>query len=213
MNKTNYIHPLIVVLKRAIDIIGAGIGLMLFVPLFPIIALSIKASSPGPVFYTQKRVGCIWLNKVDYFNIIKFRTMRDDAEAETGPVWSEENDPRLTKAGIFLRKTRLDELPQFFNVLAGEMSLIGPRPERPLISDQLDVDIPFYSERTFGVMPGITGLAQVNQGYDRNLDDVRSKLAFDFAYSLTLSHPRLWIVMDIKIVFKTIQVMLMGRGH
>ena len=139
--------------------------------------------------------------------------MRSDAEAKTGPVWAQKNDPRLTKVGIFLRKTRLDELPQFINVIQGDMSLIGPRPERPIISDKLETDIPFYTERTYGVMPGITGLAQVNQGYDEDLEDVRSKLAYDFAYSLSLTKPMQWLAMDTKIIFKTIMVMVLGRGQ
>ena len=213
MKRIIYVHPIISILKRIIDLVGAWMGLIIFLPLFPIIALMIKISSPGPVFYCQQRVGRIWPDDVQHFEMIKFRSMRTDAEAKTGPVWAQKNDPRLTKIGIFLRKTRLDELPQFINVIQGDMSLIGPRPERPMISDKLEIDIPFYTERTYGVMPGITGLAQVNQGYDENLDDVKAKLAFDFAYSLALTKPMHWLAMDTKIVFKTFIVMVLGRGQ
>jgi lipopolysaccharide/colanic/teichoic acid biosynthesis glycosyltransferase len=213
MKRVIYVHPIISIFKRAIDLIGASVGLIIFLPLFPIIALVIKISSPGPVFYCQQRVGRIWPDHVQHFKMIKFRSMRTDAEAKTGPVWAQKNDPRLTRVGIFLRKTRLDELPQFINVIKGEMSLIGPRPERPMISDKLEIDIPFYTERTYGVVPGITGLAQVNQGYDENLDDVRAKLAFDFAYSLSLTKPIHWLAMDAKIMIKTIMVMVLGRGQ
>lgn len=213
MTKTNYIHPNITTGKRAFDIIGASIGLLLTLPLFPFIAVAIKASSPGPIFFKQLRVGRIWSDHIELLYMIKFRTMRVDAETKSGPVWAQKNDPRLTKVGSFLRKTRLDELPQFINVLRGEMSLVGPRPERPGICDKLEHAIPFYIERTYGVTPGITGLSQVNQGYDQTLDDVRSKLAYDLAYSLALSEPKRWLKMELNIIFKTISVMVLGRGQ
>lgn len=213
MNTKNYIHPVIVKAKRVFDITMALLGLVLTLPLFPIIALAIKLTSPGPVFYKQLRVGRIWPQYTELLYIIKFRTMRADAEKGTGPVWATKRDPRITPVGAFLRKTRLDELPQFINVLRGEMSLVGPRPERPGICHKLEADIPFYIERTYGVMPGITGLAQVNQGYDESIEDVRSKLSYDLAYSLTLSEPKRWLHMEMSILFKTIFVMLFGRGQ
>ena len=139
--------------------------------------------------------------------------MRNDAEQITGAVWATENDPRLISIGRFMRKTRLDEIPQFVNVLKGDMSLIGPRPERPSIADNLETEIPFYLERTYGIIPGITGLAQVYQGYDQNLDDVRNKLNYDLAYSLSLSRPMDWIKIECQIIFRTIMVMVCGRGQ
>lgn len=213
MKQFIYVNPSIVVIKRIIDIIGAVVGIIIVLPIVPFIIIAIKLSSAGPVIFTQKRVGRIKPSKVEVFNILKFRTMCVNAEAKTGPVWATKNDPRLTKVGIFLRRTRLDEIPQFINVLKGDMSLIGPRPERPMITKNLEVDIPYYTERTYGVTPGITGLAQVNQGYDENLEDVRSKLAYDLAYSLALTEPKLWLLMDWAIIVKTIKVMFSGRGQ
>jgi len=213
MNNHNYIHPVTNIGKRSLDIIGATIGFLLAMPILPIIILFIKLDSPGPVLFRQTRVGRIWPDRIEHFEMIKFRTMRQDAEQKTGAVWASKNDPRITKVGNFLRKTRLDEIPQFINVLKGDMSLIGPRPERPTISTDLEDHIPFYLERTYGVTPGITGLAQVNQGYDETIEDVRSKLAYDLAYSLSLSKPVSWLSMDISIVVKTVLVMVLGRGR
>jgi lipopolysaccharide/colanic/teichoic acid biosynthesis glycosyltransferase len=150
---------------------------------------------------------------VELFQMIKFRTMVADAEAKTGPVWAGKDDPRITRVGRFLRKTRLDELPQLWNVLKGEMSLIGPRPERPGICHRLEREIPFFAERTYGLAPGITGLAQVNQGYDETLDDVRSKVGYDHGYALALSNPVRWIITDLSIAFRTLSVMAGGRGR
>lgn len=145
--------------------------------------------------------------------MIKFRTMRTDAEAASGATWAAKSDPRITRVGQFLRKTRLDELPQFINVLTGEMSLIGPRPERPGFYQKLENEIPYFVERTYGVTPGITGLAQVNQGYDTCIEDVRSKVGFDHSYALSLSSPLSWLKMDIYIIFRTLVVMVCGRGQ
>jgi len=145
--------------------------------------------------------------------MIKFRTMRSDAELKSGAVWATKSDPRITRVGHLLRKTRLDELPQFINVLRGEMSLIGPRPERPGFYHKLEIEIPFFADRTYGVMPGITGLAQVNQGYDTSIEDVRSKVGFDHRYALALDNPLSWIKMDLDITLRTVMVMLMGRGQ
>ncbi len=199
--------------KRLFDLTGSVVALILLLPILPFIAIAIKLSSPGPVFYKQLRVGKSTPEKMVFFEIIKFRTMYQDAEQRTGAVWATENDPRITPVGRFLRKTRLDEIPQLFNVIRGEMSLIGPRPERPSFYSKLENAIPFFADRTYGVMPGITGLAQVNQGYDTCIDDVRRKVGFDHSYALSLRSLRSWLAMDIDIITRTIIVMFDGRGR
>ncbi|UPQ89192.1 sugar transferase [Vibrio sinaloensis] len=206
-------HYSIWLAKRLFDLFGALFALLLFSPLMPFIALAIKVSSPGPVFYKQLRVGKSTPDKMMFFEIIKFRTMYQDAEQRTGAVWATENDPRITPVGRFLRKTRLDEIPQLFNVVKGDMSLIGPRPERPSFYHKLETAIPYFADRTYGVMPGITGLAQVNQGYDTCIDDVRRKVGFDHSYALSLCSLRSWLSMDLSIITKTIIVMFDGRGR
>ncbi|MEZ8195733.1 sugar transferase [Vibrio cortegadensis] len=211
MNTTN--RNTISTAKRVFDCIGAFIGLILFMPLFPIIALMIVLTSPGPVFYRQMQVGKSTPEQMALFDIIKFRTMYQDAESRSGAVWATENDPRITPVGRFLRKTRLDEIPQLFNVLSGDMSLIGPRPERPTFYQKLETAIPYFADRTYGVLPGITGLAQVNQGYDTCLDDVRRKVGFDHSYALSLSSLSSWFSTDISILTRTIMVMVDGRGR
>src|SRR5882672_7091413 len=157
--------------KRTIDVLMAVTGLVLTLALFPFLVLAIYIDSPGPIFYKQRRAGA--LKNTDArgrcvfstFDMLKFRTMRPDAEKFTGAVLASENDPRVTRVGRILRKTRLDELPQFWNVLRGEMSLVGPRPERPELLENLALAIPFFEERMRNVKPGITGLAQVSLGY------------------------------------------------
>lgn len=213
MKNSSFINPSILVIKRSIDLAFSIISLLVTLPLLVLIALVIKVSSPGPVFYCQLRVGKVRLGEIKHFNMIKFRTMVNNAEASTGAVWAIGNDTRLTTIGRLLRKTRLDELPQFINVIKGEMSLIGPRPERPEIVKKLEKEIPFYSERTYEMTPGITGLAQVYQGYDTCVDDVRSKIAYDFAYSLSLTKLDRWLLMDLKIILKTLFIMVLGRGQ
>lgn len=213
MNTHMDINPITAKAKRAMDIVLSMIGLTLTLPLFPMIALAIKLDSPGPVFYRQLRIGRATPECSLLFFMIKFRTMRTDAEAASGATWAAKSDPRITRVGRFLRKTRLDELPQFFNVLTGEMSLIGPRPERPGFYQKLENEIPYFVERTYGVTPGITGLAQVNQGYDTCIEDVRSKVGFDHSYALSLSSPLSWLKMDIYIIFRTLVVMVCGRGQ
>ncbi|QIA63639.1 sugar transferase [Vibrio astriarenae] len=198
--------------KRCFDLVGAIVGLALFLPIFPIIALAIVSTSKGPVFYQQTRVGKSTPEHMALFEIIKFRTMYQDAEAKSGAAWATDNDPRITPVGRFLRKTRLDELPQLFNVLKGEMSLIGPRPERPVFYTTLEREIPFFADRTYGVLPGITGLAQVNQGYDTSIEDVRSKVGYDHSYALSQGNLINWFKTDMSIVFRTIVVMVDGRG-
>jgi len=159
--------------KRALDVFASSVGLALTIPLYPIIAAVIYAESPGPVLFRQRRAGRLLSPdpgsrnrfRFEEFEMIKFRTMCLDAEAATGAVIAEENDRRVTRVGQFLRHTRLDEIPQFWNVLRGEMSLVGPRPERPEIIVDLALAIPFFEERMRGVKPGLTGLAQVSLGY------------------------------------------------
>ena len=209
----NYQSNVVAIGKRTVDILGASAGLLLTAPLFPLIAVAIKLESPGPVFFRQLRIGAARENRTELFEMIKFRSMRQDAEAGTGAVWASKNDPRITRIGQFLRKTRLDELPQFINVLRGDMSLIGPRPERPGFYQKLETEIPFFAERTVGLRPGITGLAQVKQGYDETIDDVRNKVCFDHAYALRLRRPLGWLKTDIGIAWETIAVMAFGRGR
>jgi len=199
--------------KRASDLTMASIGLLLTSPLFPFIALAIKLDSPGPVFFRQSRIGRVYTDHVEIFNMIKFRTMVSDAEKRGGAVWASKNDSRITRVGLFLRKTRLDELPQLLNVLQGEMSMIGPRPERPGFYQKLERAIPYFAERTYGLLPGITGLAQVNQGYDETIEDVRSKVGYDHRYALSLSSVSGSLKMDASIVWRTIMVMVLGRGQ
>lgn len=208
-----YIPRSVVIGKRAMDI-ACGLGAfavlaVLFVP----IALAIKLTSRGPILYRQLRVGRQSEEATHLFWLLKFRTMYVDAEQRSGAVWAAKNDPRITPVGRFMRKTRLDELPQCFNVLAGEMSVIGPRPERPVFFNRLEGAIPFYTERTYGLKPGITGLAQVNQAYDESIEDVRKKVLYDHAYAARLTSWKEWLWTDLRIVFSTVQVMAMGKGQ
>jgi lipopolysaccharide/colanic/teichoic acid biosynthesis glycosyltransferase len=152
-------------------------------------------------------------DRTELFRMLKFRSMYQDAEARSGAVWATKNDPRVTRVGLFLRKTRLDEIPQLINVLRGDMSLVGPRPERPGFYGKLERAIPFFADRTMGLRPGITGLAQVNQGYDTNLDDVRRKVTFDHAYAMRLAGTWSWLRLDLGIMVRTVTVMATGRGQ
>ncbi|RZP56556.1 sugar transferase [Vibrio vulnificus] len=199
--------------KRLFDLVFTLLALLVTLPLFPLIALAIKVTSKGNIIYKQLRVGRSTPEKMELFEIMKFRTMYCDAESRSGAVWATENDPRITPVGRFLRKTRLDELPQLFNVLKGEMSLIGPRPERPDFYQRLEQEIPYFADRTYGVLPGITGLAQINQGYDTSIEDVRRKVGFDHSYALSLNSFSSWLQTDIAIIVKTIIVMVDGRGR
>jgi exopolysaccharide biosynthesis polyprenyl glycosylphosphotransferase len=177
-------------------------GLIVALPVMALAALAVKLSSPGPVLYRQTRVG---LHGAP-FTIYKFRSMRADAEAATGAVWASRNDPRVTPVGRFLRKTRIDELPQLFNVLRGEMSIVGPRPERPEFVERLAKEIPFYHQR-HAVKPGITGWAQINHKYGDTLEDVVIKLEYDLYYIKNLS-----LTLDLYIAFHTAKAMLLTRG-
>ena len=208
----------------------ALLGLVCLLPLFGVVALAIKLDSAGPVFYKQERVGInrrrsdrrrssddlLMCNRREdrrqknlfgkTFFVFKFRTMVTDAEKRCGPIWATKNDPRITRLGRFLRKTRIDEFPQLFNVLKGEMSVVGPRPERPFFIEKLSTEVPNYTRR-LEVLPGITGLAQVEGGYDVTLDDVRKKVSHDLEYIRISS-----IKSDVLIMFRTVGVMLGARG-
>lgn len=188
-------------IKRTVDILISLLGLIVTLPFLPFIALAIKLDSQGPVFYRQLRVG-----RTGTFSIIKFRTMSWNAEISRGPQWAKKNDPRITRCGRLLRCSRLDELPQMINVLAGHMSLVGPRPERPNFVQLLSDEIPFYSDRLI-MKPGLTGWAQVSYHYGCNIDDAKEKLAFDLYYIKNYS-----ILFDLYILLKTVNVVLLRKG-
>ena len=179
------------------------IGLLIASPILIVTGMAIKITSSGPMFYTQVRVG----KDGRLFNIIKFRTMRADAEFQTGPVWTKKNDSRVTTIGRFLRETHIDELPQLINVLKGDMSIIGPRPERPHFVDMLNDEIHGYTRR-LAVKPGITGLAQCYCKYDETISDVKRKLRYDVLYIKN----RCWML-DMEIIWKTLSVSLLGGKH
>ena len=190
-------------IKRLMDIFVSIVVIVVGAPVFIIIALMVKMSSKGPAIYAQERVG----RNGKLFTMYKFRTMYQDAEAKSGPMWATENDPRITKVGYWLRKLRLDELPQVLNVLSGSMSLVGPRPERPHFVDQFKVQIPLYTRR-LRVRPGITGWAQVKWKYDESLADVKEKTKYDLYYVENIS-----LKMDMKILINTILTMVKGKGQ
>ncbi len=192
------------VAKPYVEWVGALLMLVLLSPAIGVCALLVKLTSKGPAFYVQERVG----QHGRIFKLIKLRTMHADAEADSGPVWAEgDDDPRVTRVGRILRRLHLDELPQLVNVLRGEMSLVGPRPERPYFVNQFAGRIPEY-ERRLSVKPGITGLAQVRTGYDRTVRDVRRKLRLDFTYIRRMC----WWV-DFVILFDTVVKVFTGPGH
>lgn len=188
--------------QRATSVTAAFIGLVLLSPVMVLVAIAIKLDSRGPVVYRQPRVG----RNGKVFDILKFRSMRADAETTTGPVWAQERDPRITRIGAWLRKLRLDEVPQLFNVLQGNMNLVGPRPERPGFVAEFRESIPYYEMR-HAVRPGITGWAQVSRDYGASLDDAREKLEYDLFYIKNLS---VWL--DMFIVFQTTKIIALGRG-
>jgi lipopolysaccharide/colanic/teichoic acid biosynthesis glycosyltransferase len=238
------------VAKRAIDILGGALGLIVSAPLIPVIAAAVYLDSPGPIFFRQRRAGSLKKIENDHgrkklqfeeFHMHKFRTMIPNAEAKTGVVVAGADDPRITKVGKFLRKSRLDELPQFWDVLRGKMSLVGPRPERPELLQQLSYAIPLFEERMRDVKPGITGLAQISLGYTGSIpegseigklaatlqnpwdleetkgslaDDMRIKLLYDLAYTASLERFDTFLRTELGIIFKTPLVMLrMTQGR
>lgn len=203
--------------NRVVNGLAAFLGLLIASPLLLLIAVLIRLTSKGPILYAQTRVGIDrrWRSALalherriedlggQVFTIYKFRTMRVDAERHIGAVWAQENDPRVTWIGRYLRILRLDELPQLWNVVLGDMNLVGPRPERPSIVARLREDIPEYQFR-HRVKPGITGLAQLNQSYDATLDDVRSKVRWDLAYIERQS-----LLLDVRILLTTVPIVLL----
>jgi lipopolysaccharide/colanic/teichoic acid biosynthesis glycosyltransferase len=235
--------------KRAIDVLGAAVGLAVTAPFIPVIAAAIYVDSPGPILFRQRRAGRLLRTgtqdggrriQFDEFYMHKFRTMRPDAERFTGAVLAEKDDPRITRVGRFLRKSRLDELPQLIDVLRGSMSLVGPRPERPELLENLSHAIPFFEERMRDVKPGITGLAQISLGYSGSIrqdseiaalagtlqnpfqlpeadgalaDDMRIKLLYDLAYLTALEKFSAFMAMELRIITRTPLVMLRGVGQ
>lgn len=208
-------------LDRVMNVAIATTGLILASPLMVVAAALVKLTSPGPIFYSQARVGIDRRRprngQRSYdrrardiggcpFMIYKFRTMRADAERPNGAIWATQGDPRVTPIGAVMRKFRIDELPQLFNVIRGDMNIVGPRPERPSIFSRLCDDIAEYPQRQ-RAKPGITGWAQINQSYDRNLDDVRSKVRYDLEYL-----QRQGVREDLKIMARTVPVMIFRKG-
>jgi len=189
------------ILRRIVSILVSFVGLLLCLPMIPFIILAVRLSSPGPIFFKQTRVGL----RGRPFSVIKFRTMRQDAE-KNGAVWATKNDARVTPLGRFMRKTRLDEIPQLWNVLRGEMGFVGPRPERPEFVQWLNTEIPFYELRHI-IRPGITGWAQVRYRYGATLEETRQKLEYDLYYVKHLS-----IGLDLLIMFETVKTIILRRG-
>jgi len=189
-------------LKRLVDFVTAVVMLILFLPVMVIVAAAVKLDSPGPVVFSQERVG----EEGRVFMIHKFRSMRKDAEEETGPVWAEKDDPRITRVGRVIRKLRIDELPQLLNILSGEMSFVGPRPERPYFVERLRRTAPYYNER-FTVKPGLSGWAQVMYAYGASEEDALEKLKYDLYYIKNMS-----LVLDLVVIFHTVKIVLLGRG-
>jgi len=232
--------------KRALDLVLSGVGLLILGLIFPFVALAVRLDSKGPLLYKQRRAGALKGRTATGqprflpFEMLKFRTMRVDAEKLTGVVLAEENDPRVTRVGRFLRKTRLDELPQLWNVFKGQMSVVGPRPERPELLENLALAIPFFEERMRDAKPGITGLAQVSLDYSGRApsgsavtdlegsllnpfgfqeargslaDDMRTKLLFDLAYVAALENFVTYLMTELYVIAKTPLVMLRGLGR
>jgi len=199
----NILTELQVLLKRLIDIFVSFFALIVAAPVLFLVAIIIKISSKGNIIFKQERLGL----KGKKFTVHKFRTMYTDSEKNTGPVWAKVNDPRITKVGYFLRKTRIDEFPQLFDVLIGNMSIVGPRPEREFFVSQLKEKFPYYMRR-LNVRPGVTGWAQIMGSYDTDIDSVENKLKLDFYYIENIS---IWL--DVKIMIITIWVILSGKGQ
>jgi sugar transferase (PEP-CTERM system associated) len=188
-------------LKRYMDIMASLLGLILFSPVGLLVSIAIKIDAPGPIFYRQERVG----EDGKIFKLLKFRSMQVDAE-KNGPIWAKADDERITRVGRVIRKIRLDEIPQMINVLKGEMSFVGPRPERPFFVGQLKNEIPFYSYR-HSVKPGITGWAQIRYRYGASKEDALEKLKYDIYYIKHMSP-----LLDLMIISKTIKIVLLGKG-
>lgn len=195
------VRPSQQIARRLVSTLAAATGLLLFLPFFPFVVLAVRLSSPGPIFFRQTRVGMGGRN----FTVIKFRTMRTDAEV-AGAKWASKDDPRATKVGRFMRKTRIDEIPQLWNVLKGDMGFVGPRPERPEFVPWLSENIPYFDLRHM-IRPGLTGWAQVRYGYGSTLEEAREKLEYDLYY---IKHMTLGL--DLLIMFETVKTILRRRG-
>ncbi len=193
----------LLVARRLVSILVSLSGLLMVLPLIPFVVLAIRMTSPGPVLFRQERVGRYGIP----FTLFKFRTMRQDAENGTGAVWATSNDPRITSVGRFLRKTRLDEIPQLWNVLKGDMGFVGPRPERPEFVQWLTEAIPYYNLRHM-IRPGVTGWAQVQYEYGASLEQSKQKLQYDLYYAKHMS-----LMLDLVILFKTVKTVITARGH
>ena len=189
-------------LKRVLDLAAGMIGLAASMPIMIVVSLVVRLESKGPIIFRQTRVGRMG----KCFEVLKFRSMNVDAEKSNGAQWASENDPRVTRIGRFLRKYRLDELPQFVNVIRGEMSFVGPRPERPCFVEELRKTIPYYDER-HSVRPGVTGWAQVQYAYGASIEDAFNKLEYDLFYWQNMS-----LTFDLAIIFQTIRIVIGGRG-
>jgi len=194
--------PGFMLLRRLLSLLVSLTCLLLISPVIPFVILAIKLDSEGPVLYKQKRVGLIGT----HFFVYKFRTMRQDAEASTGPTWAGQRDPRITRVGRFLRSSRLDEIPQLWNVLRGDMGFVGPRPERPEFVDWLTQEIPYYPVRHV-TRPGLTGWAQINYKYGNTVEDAKQKLQYDLFYLKNMS-----VGLDLLIMFQTVKTVILGRG-
>ena len=198
-----HLSPRYLLLKRGLDICGVIVVLGLTFPLMLLIAAAIKLESSGPVLFRQERVGRFGVPMILY----KFRSMRQDAEKDTGPVWAAKNDARATRVGRFLRRTHLDELPQIFNVLKNELSFVGPRPERECFIRTLKQQIPYYRLRVY-IQPGITGWAQVNSSYGDSVESSTEKLRYDLYYAKHAS-----LGFDLNVLFQTVLHVVFGRGR
>ena len=198
----SHVSRLFLIYKRFTSVVISIVGLLLSLPLVPFVILAIKLSSPGRILYWQNRVG----RDDRVFRCYKFRTMRSDAEADTGPTWAEDGDLRVTPVGRLLRNTRIDEIPQLWNVLKGDMSLVGPRPERPEFVAALNEKIPYYHLR-HSIRPGITGWAQILYKYGSSIEDAKEKLRYDLYYIKNSS-----VGLDLLILINTIKIVLLGRG-
>jgi sugar transferase (PEP-CTERM system associated) len=194
--------PVARLIKRIVGLSLSIVMTVLLLPLIAVVALAIKLDSKGPVLFKQERVG----ENGKVYTIYKFRSMREDAEALSGPVWAEEDDPRITRVGRIIRKLRIDELPQLWNVIKGDMSFVGPRPERPYFVERLKKKVPYYNER-FSVKPGVTGWAQVMYPYGATEEDALQKLKYDLYYVKNMS-----LLMDLVVIFHTVKIVLLGRG-
>ena len=190
-------------IKRTFDLVGSSLGIVFFWPVIFLAGLLIKYNSKGPMMYSQKRVG----ENGKIFVIHKLRTMTKDAESKTGPIWAKKGDERIIKGAHLLRRFHIDELPQLFNILKGQMSFVGPRPERPEIIKRFDYNIPNYNKK-FNIKPGITGYAQIRHKYDETIGDVKMKLRYELFYI-----NRMCLLLDLKIMFATVGAIIAGRDE